>query len=151
MTRIHTFDPGVTTGYALWNTATKQFEAAAEIKHIEEFARLGRSAAVTEDFKDDIFVAEQFFLYPGAARKLIWNSMPAAVTMGYVELIASMAGCRLYKQKAADMHRIPDKILFERGGVKQLPHSEHIKDAMRHALYFYFNTWPKIQAKHTQG
>ena len=132
MTRILSFDPGVTTGYALLDVdgdAEPSLLIAGEFplwgKYMEEF--------LIEN-KPDIVVYEEFRLYPAVAKAKSWSTFPEVEVIGVIKYLCEQRGTPLIAQRASVKARttIPPRVAGVRG--------PHARDALKHALYYIERT-----------
>ena len=139
MTTIHAFDPGETTGYAI-------LEAVQDALHVTELRelRIERLDSFYEIQKSlgpsDIFVIEDFRLYPGKAASLSWNSMPAVKVIGMLEYIAYLRSILVIKQMASMIATLKDADVLKRVNLNeevQWPKSPHMKDALKHGVCYW--------------
>jgi hypothetical protein len=140
---IHAFDPGESTGFAVL-----QVEARARILHIvatdvftihKDFDDWHTTTAVL--WKPKIVVIEAFRLYAFKAQSQIGSYFPSAEYAGIIKYlcwlrnlqwIEQMASCKFpFANLKTIKEVIPD---FEK------PKTEHEIDAIRHGLYWWFNT-----------
>ena len=138
---IHAFDPGETTGYAILEVVSprvlKTVRTCCLVEH-EEFSSL------TNEFDyrlPVIVVIEAFRLYAHKAESQIGSYFPAAEKAGVIKFICWMTGVKWIEQMAsckfpfANLKTIKEVIPdFEK------PKTEHEIDAIRHGLYWWFNT-----------
>lgn len=146
---LHVFDPGETTGYcmAMCNSTVPRpgdfrVDQTAELKSLMDYRNWYHDMQSYRLLSIPVqhwVVIEQFKMFPGAAQHLIFNKMPAAVRYGTIEILASMLGLELQNQPSSVMSMFNNKLTLERSGLAVLPDGEHQKDAIKHALYFYYN------------
>jgi len=139
---VYSFDPGATTGFCL--LATEPGLRVTESRELVSWKDWG----VLERcwIKPCVIVAESFHLFPGAAQHLINNVFPAAQKIGVIEYLAWKTDIRVVFQAPSIKKMFPDKELRVHLPGYVLPSSDHIRDALRHAVYYYFNNlWPKLK------
>lgn len=150
--QIIAIDPGKTTGFAHFriNDGDVHYpfrvELLREIQWDEHWAFLRNlmndMPADFEDFPRTILVVEDFRLYAHEAQHQINSDFPSVQIIGACKFIAQAAGIELVLQMASIKQAFPDKELRRWLGQEwyhDIPTSLHVKDAMRHAMYLYFD------------
>lgn len=155
--KIHAFDPGKTTGYAILICTPErpQLFGTREIGDDPRLFIMLMQRDLMHPDNDDVILAEKFRLYPSKKNKLVWDDIPAAIAFGRVEMIAASTGLNMYTHLAMAMKPFEDPKLMARRlllpDVSFLPKSEHCRDAIRHALVFYYNQYlPHIKKQQSQ-
>jgi hypothetical protein len=138
---LHSWDPGVTTGYARF----EYDEHTIRVLHTHEFDDDPSTLAdwymrqveisALADWQAGIFVIEKWRLFAGKAEYQTNQEQMAAVVRGRIEIIAALLGATLMYQNPSDMKAISNQLLLERLGLSELPVGEHRKDALKHGLY----------------
>lgn len=126
MTRVLTFDPGGTTGYACLNTESKEIAAG-------DFPHFSTVTILLEAFKPDIIVIEAFRLYPWKANAKTWSSFPEVEVIGAIKHECYRLGFDWVEQGADTKALFNDEKLKKLGLWKGF--TAHGRDAIRHALY----------------
>jgi hypothetical protein len=137
---IHAFDPGESTGFAILEVKVEE----PRILHV-----IDTDVFTTyKDFNEwplvqrpKIVVIEAFRLYAFKAQSQIGSYFPAAEKAGIIKYLCFLHGLSWVEQMAsckypfANLKTIKDVIPdFE------APKTEHEIDAIRHGLYWWFNT-----------
>lgn len=138
--KIISFDPGESTGIVAITNGKVVWSMTVDRPTLDNFL-----ANRAEQFiKADVWVVEQFLLYPWSAQSLSFNSMIPSRIIGSIELAAKQNNIPLELQnaQAAKAFSTDDK-LNEFGWLQRL-HTRHEKDAARHALFFLGS---KVNAK----
>lgn len=144
--KILSFDPGVTTGYAIFEfpndletipldgTSQKFLCEGGELKKYNEFRKIFKKDRI------DLVVIESFKLYPHKAKAKTLSNFPTVEIIGVIKFLSFINNIPLIEQgantkKFYDNKKLRMCGLFERG------QSPHLRDAYRHALYaFDFNS-----------
>jgi hypothetical protein len=139
---IHAFDPGENTGYCL-------LQCCLGVGHIHVtgsktltlYQELAWVAETFQSTKPNIVVIEAWRLYPHKALSQIGSKMPAAEQAGIIKYLCWLHNIEWVEQMASckQAFESPNVIAQVLPGYT-LPKSEHEKDALRHALYYWFNT-----------
>jgi len=137
MKRILGIDPGRTTGYVdidLHENGEFEVVDTAEIVwearfQIPDFINPSANTFDAPHLPDAI-VVESFRLYPHKARSQIGNDFPSSQVIGIIELALYQNNIidRIVRQPASSISRV--KIFHD------LPASEHIRDAYKHARLY---------------
>lgn len=135
---IHAFDPGLTTGYALFDVSTKTF-LTRELTTIADH----RSVFLKDQLfrEDSMIVMEDFHMFEWKKDDLVNNGFPACRRIGIIEAFAYMywTGKSIVMQPPSTKTTFPNPTLKRAFSLDKLPTSPHEKDAMRHATYYYFD------------
>lgn len=139
---IHGFDPGLTTGYAVFDTDLKKFVCFAELRTVKGHCDTVRKQIV-ELGRRGVYVVEDFHLFKHKAQDLIDNGMPAARRIGIIEaLVFMLDNAEIVLQPPSNKVQFPDTELRHVLKTHTLPMTNgrmHVRDAMRHAVYYYFD------------
>jgi hypothetical protein len=143
MNYLHAWDPGGTTGYAAFNYS----EDDLTLLSVREFtsAHAIQKWAIEHALEmwlahDHTFVIEEFRLRPGAAEHLINNNMIAAIARGWVEMVGLQLGItQVTLQQPSVMKDMSNAFVKERLALSELPPGEHMKDALKHGVYWWLN------------
>lgn len=132
-------DPGLHTGWAVWDKDGKFLEMGTVHSHEKLHDRL-------ESFPSTIKVVilEDFTLWFHKARKQAGSKMPAPKTIGQVETFARLWGAEIVKQPSS-IKPIAEKMtgLFTKGKPKI---ETHVMDAFNHGEYYLIkNSIKQIQ------
>lgn len=151
---MHVFDPGKTTGYACLQIRTGHNPvviATFEIpeKPFDMLDTVRELIARQQDAQDATveIVAEEFRVFPGAAKHLVWDSLPAAKMFGAIEYMAFLCGLAVIHQRPSDMKKLNDEVLTLKLGLSKLPSSPHEKDALRHGLYRWVTVYRDLKGR----
>jgi len=127
MTHILAFDPGETTGWALYCTDSGTGETC---KVSGEFPTWRLLHALIESYNPDVVVYEEFRLYPAMAKAKSFSTFPEVEVIGVLKYLCQQRGLTPVAQKASykDQVEIPRRV----DGVK----GPHARDALRHAVYY---------------
>ena len=159
---LHAWDPGESTGYARSrlmvecpNNSHIEVEGTSTMvgSHvIANFYRSWVNKKYTPDTKQ-LFLLERFRLFEHAKNSQVWSEFPAVSARGHIELVAELLGCEVRYQNPADMTSFKQvAVLKQRLFLTSIPPSEHERDALRHAAYFYYanqkgllDIWKKLK------
>jgi len=96
MYEVHSYDPGETTGYAVWllDEGKCQFAGASEIKGVAKFRIWLRKQNPRH------IVCENFRLWPQMGQQLMWSTFPAVRVIGSIEMFADLNGAVLHMQNS---------------------------------------------------
>jgi len=122
---IHAYDPGETTGHAIYNASNHKFVTAGDFPDMQEVGMWGQP---------DLVIIEAFKLYSWKANSKKWSSFPEVEVIGALKFWCLRNNVKFVEQ-GADC-----KQLFSDDKLKALnlwkSYSRHARDAMRHALYY---------------
>jgi len=121
------FDPGGTTGYAVFSNSPHDI-AAGDFNYFDLVDRL-----ITE-VEPNIIVVEAFRLYPWKAKHKTWSSFPEVEVIGAIKHTCYLKGIALIEQGPDHKQLFDDNKLRRLGFWTGL--SKHARDACRHALYY---------------
>jgi hypothetical protein len=143
---IHSFDPGKTSGYATLVVTSKedgtteiQYDGAVELIDAKDW-HCAISSFVYHK-KPSVVVCESFYLYPHKAQDQIGSSFPSAEWVGVLKYCTTLKNVPIVFQPALCMKMIKWSIctdLFPQLVGSAQSKSDHIKDAIKHGLYYYF-------------
>lgn len=133
MNKVLTLDPGETTGWFYKDYETGVMQGGTVPKDHLSVANL------IMDLKPDIVIYETFFLYPGKAQSMFWNSFYPCEVIGVIKYVATTLGCELVAQ-APSVKKYAgglqaDWISFQKNDLKERV-TEHVKDAYLHLKYW---------------
>jgi len=121
------FDPGGTTGYAVFSDSPHDITAG----DFEYFKLINQLISKVEP---DIIVIEAFRLYPWKAKHKTWSSFPEVEVIGAIKHECYLRNIPWVEQGADTKQLFDDSKLRTLGFWKGL--STHGRDACRHALFF---------------
>jgi len=136
---IHAFDPGATTGFAVCNVVSKELKVlvACELYNWDDFA-LWESRWIPR-YRPTVVVVESFRLFQQHAHDQIGSYFPAVERIGVIKYLCSQHLIPIVEQSPSCKSMLGDeqllKLLPDSAGFK----SPHIKDALRHALYYHLS------------
>lgn len=140
MASILSFDPGQTTGFALYDTDTKEFALEGIIEN-GATPHLNFIWNFIEEINPQQVVVESFHLYGGKASAKIGSSFPEIEVIGcirtWVQVQRQLSGSEeptLTLQTASQ-----GKSIWTNERLKQFGYytkNRHSRDAVRHALHF---------------
>lgn len=143
---IHAFDPGKTTGHVVLRAVKKGELEVCLSDELTTYQEYALAAEHLVRFPDPhIVVIEAFRLYKEKARDLVGSLMPAAESAGIikylcwqykVEWVEQMASCKMAFSRSEVVAQVLPGYM--------LPKSQHERDALQHALYYWFNTGRKL-------
>lgn len=141
--RIAGVDPGGTTGMVLIELFPRDEPRdfiCYEAKQVSDISGLLRTLG---EWNPDIIVIEQFNLYPWKAKSLSWSDMTPSQVIGAVKAWCVDKNVQLVEQPAAmrKQGRLYSQQLERSPLFKARPHA---KDALRHAIWYVVNHYPKI-------
>lgn len=152
-TSIFAFDPGKTTGVCSaiihdglpapdsQGPKNPKMQWGAELKTGDDWMAVYKRLS---DHRPKMVVLEKFRIFPWKAKELGWDEVPAAVYRGYVEAFCLILGLPVYYQSSSEMNSFAQVgVLAETFGLltRELPASEHIRDAMRHVAMMHYRVW----------
>lgn len=125
---IHAYDPGGTTGYAIYNNVRHSFFAAGDFPYMDGVGKFDLSV------QPDLVIIESFRLYSWKANNKKWSGFPEVEVIGALKYWCREEACEWIEQPASV------KQLFDDAKLKKLNlwngYSRHCRDAMRHVLYY---------------
>jgi len=125
-------DPGVTTGFALFQFPHLRGHAQFRSTLVPSAAR--RVRLVIDKYQPQHIVVEEYVIYPWMVRQQSWSSLHTVRLIGAIELIAADLKLPLTKQQALKAKNIKDKSLKQWNLYK--PGKPHANDAIRHAVAY---------------
>lgn len=133
---ILAIDPGETTGCASC-TAEGLLFSDLKVADIVDLLKLEQFVGwAMVGYPNCVCVVESFNLFPHKARAQIGSNFPSAEVIGVMKYFAQRWDRRLVFQTPAQKEVIKDSMLKDCFHLEVLPTSPHIKDAMRHILFF---------------
>lgn len=122
-------DPGLHTGWALWDEEGKFLEMGTTNSYEELHEKL---AALPSTIK--VVIIEEFQLWYHKARKQAGSKMPAPRAIGQIETFARMWGADIVKQRS-DIKPIAERMtgVTTKGRPKI---QTHVLDAYNHGEYY---------------
>jgi hypothetical protein len=136
---IHAFDPGETTGFTVCNVVSKELKilVACELFDWDDFA-LWESRWLSK-YRPTVVVVESFRLFQQHAHDQIGSYFPAVERIGAIKYLCSQQLIPIVEQPAACKSELGDDQLFQLFPESVGYKSPHIKDALRHALYYHLS------------
>lgn len=125
---IVSIDPGGSNGWAKWEDDGTLISSGTAVGETEFFQFLFDNPA-------DIYVVEEFKLYPHMSEKLIWSKFPTIQMIGAIKLFAYKRGATIVEQQTS----IKD-VAYKLSGVPK-PASKaksHRFDAIVHGYYYLY-------------
>jgi hypothetical protein len=134
------FDPGETTGFAKANvdfdgrgTPVFTLLEASEVKTYGQF----HDIVLHQLDSTTMVLVERFNLFPGKASSQIGSTFPSAEWIGVIKYVMwLLVHDKLAFQTPAQKERINDDMLRAMFGIDKLNPSPHIRDAMRHIVFW---------------
>lgn len=126
--RILSIDPGKTSGVALFKEGKLLETLEADENYLLDYITYFANEI-------DIVVIEAFVHYPWRKNHAV-HSYYTAELIGKIKLKASMHNLKVAIQPALIKKVVSDEVLKHFGFTKYLKKSSHIKDALRHGLYY---------------
>lgn len=127
---ILAFDPGGTTGYAVYdsddNTCLElgQFETWSKVK------RLLHAQAGKAWFPPDVVIYETFRIFPSVAKSLSWQELLAPQVIGVIRYLCQEQDI-LCVEQGPSVRKSGNKPCFG-----EHPRTVHEKDALQHAIAY---------------
>lgn len=118
-------DPGVTTGWASYDTE-RWSGLCGECRGLEDVRN------VLDAYLPDVVVLEQFRLFPWKAKQQSWSNMPAAEISGIVDLWCRDHMVVLCRQTPGLRKTVPNEWLKALGLWKPSRGKPHARDAAKH-------------------
>lgn len=126
--RVLAIDPGKTSGIALFKNSK-----IIETLEADEDYLLNYITYFVDEI--DVVVVEKFLHYPWKKNYVV-HPYYTAELIGKIKLKASMYKIRVVMQPASIKKVVNDEVLKHFKLTKYLKGSSHIKDAIRHGLYY---------------
>lgn len=126
------FDPGLTTGVAIYDENKHDFIELKQIPIDKSYQVIDTIVTI----QPSVVVVEKFVLYPWRAKMQGWSDLPAVQIIGVIKTVCDHLNIPLKFQYANQRKFVPqavvDKTSMRELGKKQ----EHARDAALHVLYY---------------
>lgn len=139
--RILALDPGLTTGSCILDIDTRyqyipiNSDCSKLVVSAEELKDIHAIKDMIDKYKPEVIVFEEYRLYDTKASSKIGSDFQEVQLIGQIKLVAEQLQIPIHNQMAVQAKKFyTDKKLKELNLYKI---SKHVRDALRHALYFY--------------